>query len=56
MKNNLSRSELLDKLEELKEIIGTEDLLLNLALALSSDELQENLEYIDRMYDTNVFE
>ena len=56
MKNNLSRSELLDKLEELKEIIGTDDLLLNLALALSSDELQENLEYIDRMYDTNIFE
>ena len=56
MKNNLSRSELLDKLEELKEIIGAEELLLSLALALSSDELQENLEYIDRMFDTNIFE
>ena len=56
MNNNLSRSELLDKLEELREIIGTEDLLLNLALAQSTDELQENLEYIDRMFDTNIFE
>lgn len=56
MKNNLSRSELLDKLEELSEIIGTEELLLNLALAQSTDELHDNLEYIDRMFDTDLFE
>ena len=56
MKNNLRKDELIEKMEELKDVIGSDDLLLSLALALSSDELQENLEYIDRMFDTNVFE
>ena len=56
MKNNLCKDELIEKMEELKEAIGSDELLLNLALALTSDELYENLEYIDRMFDTNVFE
>ena len=56
MKNNLRKDELIEKMEELKDAIGSDDLLLSLALALSSDELQENLEYIDRMFDTNIFE
>ena len=56
MKNNLSKYELIEKMEEMKDAIGSDELLLNLALALSSDELQENLEYIDRMFDINIFE
>lgn len=51
----LNRSELLETLDQLAEQIGTDVLLENLALALSTDELQENLEYIDRMHDTNIF-
>ena len=56
MNNKLCKDELIEKMEELKDAIGSDELLLSLALALSSDELQENLEYIDRMFDTNVFE
>ena len=56
MNNRLCKEELIEKMEELKDAIGSDDLLLSLALALSSDELQENLEYIDRMFDTNIFE
>ena len=54
-KKRLNRSELLGTLDLLNEQIGTDDLLENLALALSTDELQSCLEYIDRMHDTNIF-
>ena len=56
MNNKLCKDELIEKMEELEDAIGSDDLLLSLALALSSDELQENLEYIDRMHDTNIFD
>ena len=56
MNNKLCKDELIEKMEDLKDAIGSDDLLLSLALALSSDELYENLEYIDRMFDANVFE
>ena len=56
MNNKLCKDELIEKMDELKEALGSDELLLSLALALTSDELQENLEYIDRMYDTNIFE
>lgn len=51
----LNRSELFETLDQLNEQIGTAELLENLALALSTDELQGCLEYIDRMHDTNIF-
>ena len=56
MNNKLCKDELIEKMEEMKDAIGSDELLLSLALALSSDELQENLEYIDRMFDTNIFD
>lgn len=56
MNNKLCKDDLIEKMELMAEAIGSNELLLSLALALSSDELQENLEYIDRMFDTNVFE
>ena len=56
MNKNLRKDELIEKMEELKDAIGSDELLLSLALALSSDELQENLKYIDCMHDTNIFE
>lgn len=52
---NYSKDELMDKMDELKEMLGADELLLNLALAMSSDELFENLGYIDRMNDTGLF-
>ena len=51
----LNMDELFEILDTLKEHIGTAELLENLALALSTDELQDCLEYIDRMHDTNIF-
>ena len=54
--NKLCKDELIEKMDELASAIGSDELLLNLALALTSDELQENLEYIDRMFDTGIFE
>lgn len=54
-KKRLKRWELLETLDLLKEQIGTDELLESLALALSTDELQDCLEYIDRMHDTNIF-
>lgn len=52
----LDKNELMKKLDEMVEVLGTETVLEDLALAMSSDELQENLEYIDRMNETNLFD
>ena len=54
--NKLCKDELIEKMEEMVEAIGSDELLLNLALALTSDELQDNLEFIDSMFDTGIFE
>ena len=51
----LNIDDLFERLDTLAEQIGTAELLENLALALSRDELQDCLEYIDRMHDTNIF-
>ena len=51
----MNMNELFEILDTLAEQIGTAELLENLALALSRDELQDCLEYIDRMHDTNIF-
>ena len=42
--------------EKLREELGTETLLNELEKALSSDELQDNLEYIAKMYDVDYEE
>ena len=43
--------EILDKLEELKELLGTDELLNAITTALGTDELNDTLNYIIRMYD-----
>lgn len=53
---HLDKNELMEKLDAMVETLGVEYVLENLALAMSSDELQENLEYVDRMNDTNLFD
>lgn len=52
----MNKKELYAKLEEMVEIVGAEYLLSELFEALSNDEIQENLEYIDRNNDLGVFE
>lgn len=54
--NEMDKNKLMEIMDEMKEIMGADELLESLALALSSDELQDNLEYIDRMHDLNVFD
>ena len=41
--------------EEMKEIMGAENLLDELARALSTDELEENLRWVDKNHDLGIF-
>ena len=52
---NLSVNELFKVAEKMEEMLGTDELLLSLLKQMSSDDLQEALEYIDRMQETNLF-
>lgn len=52
----LDKNELMVKMDEMVELMSAEAVLEELARAMSSDELQENLEYIDRMNETNLFD
>lgn len=51
----MDKTVLLEKLDQMTEILGTETMLEAIARAMSADELQSNLEYIDRMYETKIF-
>lgn len=51
----MSRNELMEIVDKMKEQIGTNELLDNLCQALSTDDLKDNLEYIDRMFDLGLF-
>ena len=51
----MDKSELLTILDEMSDRLGTAEMLEALARAMSSDELESNLRYIDRCYETNVF-
>ena len=51
----MDKSFLLEKLDEMTDLMGTDQMLEALARAMSSDELEENLRYIDRCYETKVF-
>ena len=52
----LDKNELMEKVDEMVELMGADAVLEELTLAMSSNELQENLEYIDRMNETNLFD
>lgn len=49
------KTELYEIAEQMEEMIGSKELLENLMMAMDSDELQKNLEFIDRMMDMNIF-
>ena len=50
----MDKTQLYEKLDEMVEIMGAEQILDALARALSSDVLEDNLRYINRCYETNV--
>lgn len=52
----MDKNELMEKMDEMVTILGAETVLEELARAMSSDELQDNLEYVDRMQETNLFD
>lgn len=45
----MTKEELYNKADELKEIMGAEELLDNLMKAMDSHELEEDLNYVARM-------
>lgn len=51
----MDKSELYDKSYKMQELLGAEQLLDSLEMALDSRTLQEMLEYIDRCFDLDVF-
>lgn len=51
----MDKSELYLKADEIAKRITTDTLLMNLMMAMSQDELESNLRYIDNAFETNVF-
>lgn len=45
------KNELMEIADQMEQDLGTDNLLEDLMKAMSSDELQDNLAYISRMYD-----
>lgn len=52
---NLNKSELYDIADEIKDRIGIECFLDSILKAMSEQELQDMLKYIDRMEDLDIF-
>lgn len=55
LNENMEHDEVWDIFEEMKEMLGAEELVNELALALSTDELEENLRFIDKNHDLGLF-
>ena len=51
----MEKDELYEILENMSAQLGADVLLENLVMAMSYDDLKENLEYIDRMHDLENF-
>ena len=52
---HMSQSKVWDILDEMKELLGADSLLDQLCQAMSTDDLEDNLRYIDRMNDLDLF-
>lgn len=52
---NKNRAELNEIIDQMVEYLGAEETLKELASAMSTDELQENLEYISHMQELHLF-
>ena len=55
LNENMEHEDVWDIFEEMKELLGTEELVNELAQALSTDELEENLRFIDKNHDLGLF-
>ena len=55
LNENMEHDEVWDIFEEMKEMLGAEELVNELAQALSTDELEENLRLIDKNHDLGLF-
>lgn len=51
----MDREELYCIFDEMNELMGAENLLDALIRAMSSDEIESNLRYIDRVYELGLF-
>ena len=51
----MNKNELMNKLNDLVDLLGADATINELAKAMDSKELEENLKYIDRMDDLNLF-
>lgn len=51
----MMKTELYAKSEKMQELLGAEELVNALEMALDRDTLQKTLEYIDRCYELGVF-
>ena len=52
----MDKNELVNILDDMQEIMGSDELLLAIVMAMTSKDLQETLEYINRCYDLNIKE
>ena len=52
----MDKAELYIKADEIAEYITTDTLLMNIMMAMSQDELEGTLRYIDTAFETNVFD
>jgi len=50
----MEKSELMDTLDKMQEALGTDELLLAIVKAMTSKDLQETMEYINRCYDLDI--
>ena len=55
LNENMEHDEVWDIFEEMKEMLGAEELVNELAQALSTDELEEYLRFIDKNHDLGLF-
>ena len=52
----MDKAELYLKADEIAEHITTDTLLMNIMMAMSQDELEGILKYIDTSFETNIFD
>ena len=52
----MERNELFEIIERMKDYMSSEQILNALCLPLDSDTLEEHLRYIDRNYETHLFD
>jgi len=51
----IERNDLFYIADDIKELIGSDELIEAILRALSTDELEDILRFIDRCYDLNIF-